>query len=215
MALHAPALVRASVWHRRPGPFLVLALVFLPFAAALVWSSTLPRPNAPAIAAEVRSTAAMVDDHAAVMVRVGSTMAAASGRSERPDRAAWSSYAQHMLADAGVLAALAARLRVDAAVAEGELQRSAPAGVLVAVLEARWLEMRADGRATAEHGRVMVRMAADLEAGVREGMLSNADARAIQAASAGMVDAGERIARAANGLLGTVDQMRRWTGSTR
>lgn len=215
MAVHAPALPRPDVWHGRFGPTLALVLVVLPFAATLVWAATRPRLDDAAVAADIRSTAALVGDHSAAMVRVGERIAAAAAASTVPDRAAWLAYAQHMVSDGRNLEALGERLRRTATVAEADPMHGGSAGVAAAVLQARWEQLRADGRATAEHGRVMVQMAADLGAGVREGILSEADVAEVRQASAGMAEAGDRIARSAGLLLASVDQMQRWMGFSR
>src|SRR5574341_1244098 len=82
--------------------------------------------------------------------------------------------------------------------------------VAVAVLEARWERLRADGRATAEHGRVMVRMASDLGAGVRSGIVSEADVAEITATAERMVEAGDRVVRTAEVLLAETSLVQRW-----
>ena len=214
MTVLAPAMSRPDVWHGRFGPTLALALVALPFGAILIWASTFPRIDTMAAARDIRQTAALVDEHAASMTRIGERVAAAAGASSA-GRAAWLGYAQHMIADGRTLVAVAQRLRDVAVLAETDPTHGGNAGIGVAVMSARWNELRADGQATAQHGRVMVQMANDLTAGVRQGILTPADATEIQRASAGMVQAGERVAQAAGQLLGSVDQMQRWMGAGR
>lgn len=209
---HASALAGRDIWHGRLRPALVLALVVTPFAAALVWAAMLPRVDRATIADSVRETAALVDDHAAVMIRIGERISATATASNAADRATWIAYGQHMAADGRGLDALGARLRQTAIVAQADQMHRGTPDVAVAALQARWEELRSDGRATAEHGRVMVRMAGDLGVGVREGTLGDADVQEIRRASAGMVEAGDRVARSAELLLASVDQMRRWMG---
>ncbi len=205
---HAPTLRARDVWHGRFGAPLALALVVLPFAAALLWVVTHPAPDAAVMSESIRETAAIVEGTAASMVRIGERMVAVSAA---PDRAGWTAYGQHMIEDGRGLQQLGDRLRSTAAVADADPLHT-DSHVAVAVLEARWEQLRADGRATAEHGRVMVRMAADLSAGVRAGILSEADVLEIKSASAGMADAGERIMRTAEMLLASTSQVQRWMG---
>lgn len=214
MAVHTPALSRPDVWHGRFGPSLALAIVIVPFAAVLTWAALAsPGPQA-TIADTIRDTSVVVDDHSAAMVRIGERIAAASATSTAPDRATWTAYGQHMISDGRGLRALSERLRQTATVAEADPLHGGH-NVAVAALQARWEQLRSDGRATAEHGRVMVTMAHQLGGGVAGGIITAADAREIEVASVGMVDAGERIVQAANVLLASIDQMQRWMGNTR
>lgn len=209
---HAPILPGRDLWHGRFGSALVLMAVALPFAAALVWAATLPRIDDASVSASIRTTASLVDHHAAAMIRVGERIVGAAAASSAADRSVWASYGQHMIADGRGLQDLGGRLRGTAVVAQADLIHRGNVDVAAAALEARWEQLRADGRATAEHGRVMVGMAADLSAGVREGMLTNTDVQEIRQASAGMAEAGDQVARCADSLLSSTAQMRRWMG---
>lgn len=215
MAVHVPALPRPDVWHGRFGPGLALSLVLIPFAAALAWAAlAAPPADETTVAATIRDTAVLVDDHAAAMIRIGERISAAAAASSAADKATWAAYGQHMISDGKGLQALSARLRQTATVADGDPLHSGH-NVAIAALQARWEQLRSDGRATAEHGRVMVGMGHEMSAGVATGFITADDARAIDAASTGMVDAGERIMRAANLLLASIDQMQRWMGNSR
>ncbi len=212
MAVHAPTLPRTDVWHGRYGPFLALTLIVVPFAAVLIWAATVPRVDQAAIGDEIRVTAALVDDHAAAMIRVGERVAAAAASSTTESRTTWIAYGQHMVSDGRGLQDLSARLRSTATVAESDPMHGFNAGLAAAVLQARWEQLRADGRATATHGQVMLQLANELGGGVRAGILNDADVQEIRLASAGMAEAGARVARSADLLLASVDQMRRWMG---
>lgn len=155
MAVHVPALRGPDVWHGRFGPALALVLVVVPLAAAVAWATMLPRFDEAAVDG-IRETAGLISDHAAAMVRVGNNIAVAAKTSSVPDRAAWLAYGEHMVTDGRILEALGERLRKTATVAEADPMHGGSAGLAVAVLHARWAQLRADGRATAEHGRVMV-----------------------------------------------------------
>ena len=207
-----PRIARPDVWHGRYGPALALALVALPFAAAILWATTLPSVDQATVAANIRETAALVDEHAAAMERVGERLATSAAASTVPDRAVWVAYGQHMAADGRNLAALGDRLRSTATVADADQAHRGSISVGVAVLRARWEQLRADGRVTAEHGRVMVQMAADVDASVAAGILTREDASRIREASAGMAEAGERIVQLADLLIASVSQMQRWMG---
>ena len=212
MAVHATTFPRTDVWHGRFGPTLALLLVTIPFAVALVWIGTLPRGDPATIARDIQATATMIDDHGATMVRVGERMAAAAAVSTASDRAAWAAYAQHVISDGRSMTALAERLRSAAAFAAATDPSRASTSVAVAVQSARWRELRADGAATASHGRLMSQMAGDLGPGVAAGILSPGDVSDIMRASSGMVEAGERIVRSADMSLGSLDQVRQWMG---
>ncbi len=214
MAVHAPALPRADVWHGRFGPSLALMLVLVPFAALLAWAALSAPADETDIAVTMSETAALVDRHAEAMIVIGQRITASATASTVADRATWIAYGQHMVSDGQMLQALSARLRQTATVAGTDPLHSGH-NVAVASLQAQWEQVRADGRATAEHGRVMVGMARQMSSGVASGIITAADARAIEDASTGMVDAGERTVRAANVLLASIDQMQRWMGNTR
>ena len=213
---HAPALPRPDVWHRRFGPALALGLVVLPFAAALAWAATRPQLDQATIAAEIRTTAALVDDHAAGMIRIGEKVSTAAATSSAADRAAWVAYGQHMVSDGQSLKILGERLRETATVAEADPLHANVGAGSVAVREtyfqARWEQLRADGRAMAEHGRLMIQMARDMTAGASSGIISEADAQEIALASAGMAEAGDRTVRSAELLLASMSQTQRGMG---
>ena len=210
MAVHVPAMQRTDVWHGRFGPYVVLAIIAAPVLAALLWAATLPRVNEAAVADEIRATAVVVDDHAAAMIRIGERITAAATASTAASRATWIAYGQHMVSDGRLLQDLGDRLRSTATVAEADPIHGGNAGLAAAVLQARWEQLRVDGHATAAHGHVMYQLASELGGGVRAGILTDADLQEIRAASAGMADAGDRVARSADVLLASVDQMQRW-----
>lgn len=214
MAVHTAPLprLRQDVWHGRFGPVLALALVTLPFAAALVWAVSARPLDEASIAGEIRATATLVDDHAAAMIRVGERVSAAASASTAPDRVAWVAYGAHMVADGRGLEALGDRLRQTAIVAEADPLHRGRVDVAAAVLQARWQQLRADGSATAEHGRVMVQMAREQRAGAASPFITAADLGEIERASVGMEEAGERIVRAADMLLASTGQVQRWMG---
>ena len=148
------------------------------------------------------------------MVRIGERLATAAATSNAPERAAWVAYGQHMVSDGSSLRTLGERLRQTATVAEAD-QLHSSSSVAVAVLQARWEQLRADGWAMAEHGRVMVQMARDMAAGARSGILGETDVQEIARASAGMAEAGDRVVRSAELLLASVGQAQRWMGTSR
>ncbi|MBI2325498.1 MAG: hypothetical protein HYU87_11145 [Chloroflexi bacterium] len=209
---HAPPVSPArDVWHGRFGAPLALALVVLPFAVALMWAVTHPPPDAAALSERIRETAAVVEGTAASMIRIGERMAGSAEASTVADRAGWIAYGQHMIEDGRGLEALGERLRGTAAVAGADPMHSTN-DVAVAVLQARWERLRADGRATAEHGRVMVRMASDVSAGIRSGIVTDADVAEIRATAERMVEAGARVERTAEVLLAETSLVQRWMG---
>lgn len=211
---HAPVSAAGDVWHGRFGAPLALALVVLPFAAALAWAVTHPPPDAAALSERIRETATVVDGTAASMIRIGERVAGSAETSTAADRAGWIAYGQHMIEDGRGLAELGERLRGTAAVAGADPMHSTT-DVAAAVLQARWERLRADGRATAEHGRVMVRMASDLSAGVRSGIITDADVQEIRATAQRMVEAGDRVVRTAEVLLAETSLVQRWMGVSR
>ena len=210
MAAHVGTLRRTDVWHGRFGPYLVLAIIAIPVLAALIWAATLPRMDEAAVAEQIRETAAVVDDHAAAMIRIGDRITAAATASSAASRATWIAYGQHMVSDGRALHELGDRLRSTATVAEADPIHGGNAGLATAVLQARWEQLRVDGQATAAHGRVMYQLASELGGGVKAGILTDADLQEIRAASAGMADAGDRVARSAAALVASADQMQRW-----
>ncbi len=213
MAVHVPALPRPDLWHRRFGPTLALVLVLIPFAAILtVVALTAPPADETDVAGTLTETAAVVDTHANTMITVGQRITAAAEASNASDRVSWIAYGQHMVSDGQDLQALSARLRDAAAVAAADPLHSGR-NVPIGALEARWEQLKADGRATAEHGRVMQSITLDAAPGISSGIVSAADAKALQDASTGMVDAGERTVSAADLLLASTDQMQRWMGN--
>ncbi len=214
MAVHAPALTRPDVWHGRFGSSIAMGLVLIPFALALAWAAVAAAPaDETDVGQTIRDTAGLVDAHAAAMIAIGERISTAAASSSATDKATWVTYGQHMASDGKGLQVLGDRLRQTATVAEGDPLHSGR-NVSIAALRARWEQLRSDGRATAEHGRVMVAMARDLSGGVATGIITAGDARAIASASNGMVDAGERIVRAANVLIASIDQMQRWMGTS-
>lgn len=58
----------------------------------------------------------------------------------------------------------------------------------------------------------MVEQARNVAATRPSGIVTDADVRELERASAGMVEAGERAVRAADMLLASVSQMQRWLG---
>lgn len=214
MAVSAPARlpqVHPDVWHGPLGPAVALGLVVLPFAAALVWAVTLGIPDERTAAVAIRETAAIVDDHAAAMVRIGERIAAAGRASSAADREVWIAYGEHMASDGRGLQTLGERLRATATIAQADPIHRGTVQVAMAT-RARWELLRADGRATAAHGQVMVEQARNVAATRPSGIVTDADVRELERASAGMVEAGERAVRAADMLLASVSQMQRWLG---
>lgn len=209
---HPAIPVDRDPWHTRLAPFAVIAVVVLPFIVALGWAMTQPRADARTIERDIRATAVDVDAHARSMVRIGERITTAAQVSAAADRDEWIAYGAHMVTDGRSLEELAARLRAVAPVAAHDQLPAGSTTVAMSVLEGRWEHLEADGRATAEHGRVMVQMAADLAAGVRSGILSEDDAREIRSAAAGMVAAGERVIRSADLLRANADRLGRWLG---
>ena len=208
---HAPTSSARDVWHGRFGAPLALLLVTLPFAAALAWAVTHPPPDAAASSESIRETADVVEGTAASMIGVGERLVRSAEASAAADRAGWIAYGQHMIEDGRGLEELGQRLRGTAVVAGNDPMHSTN-DVAAAVLEAGWERLRADGRATAEHGRVMVQMASDLGAGVRSGIISDADVGEIRATAQRMVEAGDRVVRTAEVLLAETSLVRRWMG---
>lgn len=206
--------VRRDVWHRRFGPALALGLVVLPFAAALVWTMSLSPVDHRALAESIRSTAVLVDEHAAVMIRIGERIGSTARASDAPSRETWIAYGGHLVSDGRGLEDLAARLRKTAVVAEADPMHRGRVDVAGAILQARWEQLRADGRATALHGGVMAEQARAM-GGAPSGIAGAADLVELEQASVGMAEAGERTVRVAEMLLGSVSQMQRWLGISR
>lgn len=204
---------RGDVWHGPFGPALALALVVLPFAAALVWAlSARPVADEREIPQAIVATADLVKDHAATMARLGERIAIASRASTVPERDRWTAYGDHLVGDAATLADLEMRLRGAAASAQDDLIHTAYIQVSAAILQARWEALRADGRATALHGRIMGEQARTMAAVPHTGIATDADLRELEAASNGMSVAGERTVRIADQLLSSVSQSQRWLG---
>ncbi|MDE3192315.1 MAG: hypothetical protein KGN00_01385 [Chloroflexota bacterium] len=213
MAVHVPALPRPDVWHRRFGPTLALLLVLVPFAAILTVAALSAAPaDETDVAVTLNDTAALVDSHAEAMLTVGQRITAAAQASSASDRLSWIAYGQHMVSDGKDLQGLASRMRDDAVVAAEDPLHSGR-NVAVSALQARWEQLKADGQTTATHGRVMQSITQDMAPAISSGIVSAADAKKLQDASTGMVDAGERIVSAANVLLASTDQMQRWMGN--
>ena len=208
-----PRTVPRDVWHGRYGPALALALVVLPFAAALAWAVSLQPIDEGRLADSISATALDVDDHARVMIRVGERVATAARESAVPDaeRASWTAYGEHMVADGRALQELAQRLRTTADVVRTDPTKAWR--VDPGMLRSRWEHLRTDGDATAAHGRAMVAQARTVaDAGRRLGLVTSDEVAEIERASLGMASAGERIVRIANSLMGSLDQMQRWLG---
>lgn len=217
MAVSAPPIpeVRRDIWHGPLGPALALGLVFLPFAAALLWAmSARPAADARELAQAVRTTADTVGEHAEVMARIGERIAAAA-RAAEPADARWASYAEHLSSDARSLYELETRLRETAIVAAADPMHRGRLDVAGAILEARWEQLRADGRATAVHGSVMAEQARAMAAVPHAEIATDADLIELEQASNGMREAGERTVRVAEQLLSSVSQMQRWLGISR
>lgn len=213
MAVHVPALPRPDLWHRRFGPSLALVLVLIPFAAVLTFAALSAAPaDETDVAQSLRDTASLVDAHASSMLVVGQRITAAATASNVSDRAAWIAYGQHLVSDGQTLQGLSARLRDDAAVAASDPLHSGR-NVPIAALQARWQDLQRDAQATAQHGRVMQSISLELAPAIAEGIVSADDAKTLQGASTGMVDAGEQTVRDANILLASTDQMQRWMGN--
>ncbi|HET8569335.1 MAG TPA: hypothetical protein VFM93_10160 [Candidatus Limnocylindria bacterium] len=164
------------------------------------------------IARTLRESALTVESHAAAMERTGDlilTRARALPRSPAVDEAL--SYGEHLRSDAGMLRALSRSLSEAAAVTLFDpVHRSRPD---VAAISARWEHLRADGRATAEHGRLMIQYARSVGPALSSlAILSAAELAELERGASTMVDAGDRAIAAAGALSSTVDQMQRWLG---
>lgn len=208
--VHLP---RGDVWHGPFGPSLALVLVVLPFAAALVWAmSARPVADEREIAQAIVATADTVKDHAATMARIGERIAVAARSSTSSDRDRWIAYGDHLVGDARSLADLEARLRGTAVVAQADPIHRERLEVAAAILQARWEELRADGRATALHGSVMGEQARAMAAIPHAGIATDADLRELGSASNGMREAGERTVRVADQILSSVSQSQRGLG---
>ncbi len=202
---------RRDVWHRRFGPALALGLVVLPFAAALLWALSAQPLDSRAAAASISESAAIIDEHAAAMIRIGERVAAAA---RAANDKTWTAYGEHHVSDGRGLERLAASLRETAIIAESDPMHREPVEVAGAILQTRWERLRADGRATALHGSAMVEQTRALASAPRS-IVSAADIAELESASRGMVEAGERTVRIAETLLGSVSQMQRWLGVSR
>lgn len=203
--------VRPDIWHRRFGPVIALGLIFLPFAALLVWASSAPPLDSRALAAQIRESAAVVDEHAAAMIRIGERVAAAAGAA---DDKTWAAYGAHLVSDGRGLERLAASLRETAVVAEADPMHTGRIEVAAAILEGRWERLRVDGHATALHGSVMVEQARTMATAPRS-IVTAADIAELESVSRGMVEAGERAVRIAETLLASTSQIQRWLGVSR
>ncbi len=218
MAVHVPALPRTDVWHGRYGSVLAMLAVLLPFALVLIWAALQATSSQVSVADDIRATAALVDDHAAVMDRVGDRIAAAAATSSAADRETWRAHGQHMISDGASLRSLAARLRgMVAAIGSDPLHSGASliggtSGDTLAAYAAVWRDLRADALSAAIHGRAMLQMASDLEPGVARGMLAADDVSQLRAASSGVVAAGDGVARIGDAQLSSIDQMQRGMG---
>lgn len=209
-ATHLPR-ARPDIWHRKYGAALALGLILLPFVAASLWAFSVPAVDSRALAAQIRESAAVVDDHAAAMIRVGERVAAAAQTAS--DRT-WVSYGAHLVSDGKSLERLAASLRDTAVVAESDPMHTGRIEVAAAMLEGRWESLRIDGRATALHGSVMVEQARRMASAPRS-IVTAADIAELESVSRGMVEAGERTVRIAETLLASTSQIQRWLGTSR
>lgn len=218
MAVHAPAIPRADVWHGRFGGVIALGLVILPFVALLLWAITLPVPSEASIGEQLASTAGLLDDHAAAMTRAGEALAAAATTSTASDRDRWIGHGQRLAAEGGSIRALAERLRSTAASLDPLRQSSSfVGGTSVGALAAyasRWQAVRAEALATADHGRAMASLGADLDVAVGRGLLSAGDAAAVRAAASAMISAGDELVRTADMQLAAIERMQRGMGIT-
>jgi len=203
--------VRPDIWHRRYGPALALGLVLLPFAAAVLWTFSAPPVDSRALASSIREAAAVVDEHAAAMIRVGERVAAAA---QAANDKTWAAYGAHLVSDGRGLERLAISLRETAVVAEADPMHTGRLEVAAAILEARWERLRVDGHATALHGSVMVEQARTMASAPRS-IVTAADVAELESVSRGMVEAGERAVRVAETLLASTSQIRRWLGVSR
>ena len=220
MAAHAPAIPRPDLWHRRFSPEIALAVVVLPFALLALWGAARPVPSGASVADDLAGAAALVDMHATAMTRAGDALSGAATASTGADRQIWIAYGEHVSADGGSLEALAARLRTTASVVAADPLHSSSSRVggtsadAVVAYQAHWTAVRSDALAMAVHGRLMLQLAEDLEVGVGRGLLGRAEVEGVRAASSGMVDVGDRLARAAGAELAAADQMLRGMGIT-
>ena len=203
--------VRPDIWHRKFGPALALGLVFLPFAAILAWAFSAPPLDSRALAASIRESAAVVDAHAAAMIRVGDRVAVAA---QAANDKVWAAYGTHLVSDGKSLERLAASLRDTAVVAEADPMHTGRIDVAAAILETRWEQLRVDGRATALHGTVMLEQARTMTSAPRS-IVTAADLAELESVSQGMVEAGERAVRIAETLLSSTSQIQRWLGVSR
>lgn len=210
MAIATTSLPRArpDIWHRKYGPALALGLVFLPFAAAVLWASSAPAVDSRALAISIHESAAVVDEHAAAMIRVGERVAVAA---RAANDNTWAAYGTHLVSDGRALERLAASLRDTAVVAEADPMHTGRIEVAAAILEGRWERLRIDGRATALHGAVMVEQARTMASAPRS-IVTAADVAELESVSRGMVEAGERTVRIAETLLASTSQIQRWLG---
>lgn len=200
--------VRPDIWHRKFGPALALGLVFLPFAAILVWAFSAPPVDSRALAASIRESADLVDEHAAAMIRVGERVAVAA---QAANDKVWTAYGAHLVSDGKSLERLAVSLRDTAVVAEADPMHTGRVDVAAAILETRWEQLRVDGRATALHGSVMVEQARTMASAPRS-IVTAADLAELESVSRGMIEAGERTARIAETLLSSTSRIQRWLG---
>lgn len=209
-SVHLP---RGDVWHGPLGPVLALALVTLPFAAALLWAmSAQPATDPAAVQRTIAATADHVRDHAASMAVIGERIATAARASTAPERDRWISYGEHLMSDAKSLDDLEARLRRSAAYAASDPVHSQNLNVAAAIVESRWEELRADGRATSLHGTLMAEQAVAMAKLPHAGIATDEDLRALEQAAVGMHEAGERTVKIASELLASVSQAQRGLG---
>ena len=203
--------IRPDIWHRKYGPSLAFGLVLLPFAAILLWASSAPPVDSRTLAASIRETAAVVDEHAGAMIRIGERVAAAA---QAANDKTWTAYGAHVVSDGRSLERLAASLRDTAVVAEADPMHTGRIEVAAAILEGRWERLRLDGRATALHGSAMVEQARTMSSAPRS-IVTAADLAELESVSRGMVEAGERSVRIAETLLSSTSQIQRWLGVSR
>jgi hypothetical protein len=192
-------------------PVLIL-LAIGALAAALVIAVSLPSAVSPSVAADIRSTAAAIDQHAAVMADDGQRLADHAAALTGPDRALWLATGQHMVSDAASLRAMAERLRASAAALGDEPTHSANANPLTIGGQATLL--RADGQAAIDHGHLMVDQAsfmATLAARPGSG-ITGQDVTVMSTDAERIIDAGQRTLALAARLDAGADQLRRALG---
>jgi hypothetical protein len=191
-------------------PVLIL-LAIAALVAALIIALSLPSA-APSVAADLRTTADAIDQHATVMANDGQRLADHAAATTGADRALWLATGQHMVSDAASLRAMAVRLRASAAALGDEPTYRANANPLSIGGQAALL--RADGQAAVDHGRLMVDEAsfmATLAARPGSG-ITGQDVTVMSSDAERIIDAGQRTLVLAARLDAGADQLRRALG---